>query len=142
MKVRRQARTVALQVLFEVDSVNHSPAEAFQHRLEEEYLPPEGIEFARGLIEGTLAHRASLDSTISRFAPEWPVHQLAIVDRNVLRIALYELEFVADVPSKVAINEAVELAKIFGSDSSPRFVNGVLGAFMTDSAQAGKQMSK
>ncbi|HEY6040585.1 MAG TPA: transcription antitermination factor NusB [Anaerolineae bacterium] len=134
MKVRRHARSIALQVLFEVDSVSHSPASALEHRLEDETVTPEGIEFARELVEGTLAHRAEIDSAISRFAPEWPVDQLAIVDRNVLRIALYELQYVKDVPSKVAINEAVELAKTYGSDSSPRFINGVLGAFMNETA--------
>jgi N utilization substance protein B len=134
MKLRRQARSIALQVLFEVDSVSHKPALALEHRLEDENLAPEGVVFAQELVEGTLAHRAELDTAISRFAPEWPVDQLAIVDRNVLRIALYELQYVKDVPSKVAINEAVELAKTYGSDSSPRFVNGVLGAFMNETA--------
>jgi N utilization substance protein B len=69
---------------------------------------------------------------IAKYAPEWPVDQLAVIDRNILRMALYELQYNEDVPIKVAINEAVELAKIFGSDTSPRFVNGVLGAFMQD----------
>lgn len=130
MKVRRKARAVALQALFEVDSVNHPPDQVLARRLEEETLTPEGQAFARDLVVGVLERLADLDRLISRFAPEWPVDQLAIVDRNVLRLAFFELMNLGDVPVKVAINEAVELAKTFGSESAPRFVNGVLGAFL------------
>jgi N utilization substance protein B len=76
-------------------------------------------------------HAAQLDRVVAELAPEWPVDQIAVIDRNVLRIAIYELLFDSDTPPKVAINEAVELAKMFGSDSSPRFVNGVLGSLAT-----------
>ncbi len=124
------AREVALQALFEIDSVNHPAAQVLAHRLEEEKLAEEGETFARELVNGVLEHRAELDTLITRFAPEWPVDQLAIIDRNVLRLALFELLNSGDVPVKVAINEAVELAKTYGSDSAPRFVNGVLGAFL------------
>lgn len=130
MKVRRKARAIALQALFEVDSVNHPSDQVLARRLEEETLTPEGQAFARDLVVGVLERLADLDRLISRFAPEWPVDQLAIVDRNVLRLALFELINLGDVPVKVAINEAVELAKTYGSDSAPRFVNGVLGAFL------------
>jgi N utilization substance protein B len=95
-----------------------------------EPLPSEGEEFVRTLVRGVLNNQAELDQLISKFAPEYPVDQLAIVDRNVLRLAFYELKSLGDVPVKVAINEAVELAKLYGSDSAPRFVNGVLGAFL------------
>ena len=78
-----------------------------------------------------LAHRDFLDKIIARYAPEWPVEQMAAIDRNILRIALYEIAQGEDTPVKVAINEAVELAKMFGSDASPRFVNGVLGSVVT-----------
>jgi N utilization substance protein B len=71
-----------------------------------------------------------LDALIAKYAPEYPVDQLAIVDRNILRLAFFELKNMGDVPVKVAINEAVELAKLYGSDSAPRFINGVLGAFL------------
>ncbi len=104
----------------------------FGERFADKELPPEGEQFARGVVMGTLAHKGEIDALISRVAPEWPVEQLAIVDRNILRIALYELRHAADVPIKVAINEAVELAKMFGSDTAPRFVNGVLGAFLLE----------
>lgn len=130
MKQRRLARAVALQALFEIDSVNHPPDQVLAYRLGEEKLTEEGGTFARDLVLGVLSVKDELDTLITRFAPEWPVNQLAIVDRNVLRLALYELLNLSDVPVKVAINEAVELAKTYGSDSAPRFVNGVLGAFL------------
>jgi N utilization substance protein B len=140
MKVRRKARTLALQVLFEVDSVDHPVEDALARRIadsrdedlsaDREALPPEGESFVRILVRGVTASREELDQLIAKFAPEYPVDQLAIVDRNILRLAFYELKNLGDVPVKVAINEAVELAKIYGSDSAPRFVNGVLGAFL------------
>jgi N utilization substance protein B len=130
MKPRRHARMVALQVLYETDAVAHPLAQVLEQRLAEEPLPPEGQAFARRLVCGVMRHLALLDTWIARFAPEWPVNQLAIIDRNVLRLALFELAGGGDAPVKVVINEAVELAKTFGSDSSPRFVNGVLGSFV------------
>lgn len=140
MKVRRKARALALQVLFEVDSVNHPVDVALNRRLEaareesldagSEPLPPEGEMFVRTLVHGVLSCLTELDRLIAKYAPEYPVDQLAIVDRNVLRLALYELLNLGDVPIKVAVNEAVELAKMYGSESAPRFVNGVLGAFL------------
>ena len=98
------------------------------HRLADERLSPEGEEFARTLVTGVREHRVMLDEMIQRHAPEWPVDQMAVVDRNVLRMAIYEFHIAHLTPLKVAINEAIELAKTFGSDSAPRFVNGVLGA--------------
>ncbi len=130
MKQRRLARTVALQALFEIDSVGHDEEQVLAHRLEDEKLNEEGAIFARELVHGVVSRKSELDSLITRFAPEWPVEQLAIVDRNILRLGLYELLNLGDVPIKVAINEAVELAKTYGSDSASRFVNGVLGAFL------------
>lgn len=140
MKVRRKARAMALQILFEVDSVEHPVDVALPRRLEDAHeediaaerdpLPLEGESFVQTLVRGVLEHRGELDSLIAKFAPEYPVDQLAIVDRNVLRLAFYELINLGDVPVKVAINEAVELAKLFGSDSAPRFINGVLGAYL------------
>jgi N utilization substance protein B len=125
---RRQARIVAFKVLFEHDLTGHNPARALEYRLAEEPLPPDAAEFARSLIYGTLAHRAELDEIIRRFAPAWPLEQMNLVDKNILRMALYEVLFENQVPVKAAINEAVELAKLFGTDASPKFINGVLGA--------------
>lgn len=130
MKIRRQARAIALKALFEIDSVGHKPDQVLQYLICEENLPEEGAQFTHELVEGVAAHRATLDEIIGRHAPEWPVAQLAIVDRNILRMALFELQYETDVPIKVAINEAIELAKTFGSDTAPRFINGVLGAFL------------
>ena len=131
MKVRRRARVTALQALFEIDSVSHDPEMVLQRRLEEKPLPPSGSEFARDLVSGILEHKTRLDELIQKNAPEWPVEQLAIIDRNILRMAIFEIAIDQGTPLKVAINEAVELAKLFGSDSSPRFVNGVLGALVS-----------
>lgn len=130
MRIRRQARALALKALFEIDCVGHQPEPVLEYLISDENLPTEGAEFAHALVEGVTAHRAKLDEIIRQHAPEWPVDQLATIDRNILRIALYELQYSDDVPIKVAINEAVELAKLFGSDTAARFVNGVLGAFL------------
>ncbi len=130
MKVRRRARIVALQALFETDSVGHPPDVVLQHRLEETPLPDAGVDFARALVFGVLEHRKQLDAFIQKNAPQWPIEQMAIIDRNILRIALFELYVDRTTPMKVVINEAVELAKMFGSESSHRFVNGVLGSFV------------
>lgn len=128
MKPRTRARSLALQVLYEVDLANHPPGEIYTLRLEETPLPQELSEFARQIIFGILPLREILDQIIARYAPEWPLDQIAAIDRNILRMALWEFAVFHETPIKVAINEAVELAKQFGSDSAPRFINGVLGA--------------
>ena len=127
MRPRRRARATALQALFEIDITGHKVGVVIEQRLASAALPESGASFMRQLVLGVLQLRAELDRLIGQYAPEWPVEQLAIVDRNILRMALYELG-AAGTPLKVAINEAVELAKGFGSDSSRRFVNGVLGS--------------
>ena len=124
---RRKAREVALQALFEVDCTRHDPEETLGWLWDEEALPEEAASFAREIVLGTLENRTRIDNMIQRFAPQFPIDQIAIIDRNILRIAIYEI-LQGKVPPKVAINEAVELAKSFGSDSSPKFVNGVLGS--------------
>lgn len=127
VQARRQARISALQALYEMDTTAHIAGDVLAHRLEDAPLPPEGEEFLRNLVTGVLRHREQLDFLIHKYAPAWPVSQIAVVDRNILRIALYELSGASGTPPKVAINEAVDLAKMFGSDNSSRFVNGVLG---------------
>jgi N utilization substance protein B len=131
LHTRRQARIYALQALYELDTTNHNAADAIAHRLEDAPLPPEGEMFLRQLVSGVVVNRDRLDALIQQYAPAWPVSQIAVIDRNVLRLALIELSTIPDTPPKVAINEAVDLAKLFGSDSSSRFVNGVLGAAMS-----------
>jgi N utilization substance protein B len=131
MKVRRRARAVVLQVLYELDFTDHQAKTALEARLEDHILPETAEVFSRSLALGVQSYRTFLDDVVSELAPEWPIDQIAAVDRNILRIAVYELLFDADIPPKVAINEAVELAKMFGSESSPRFVNGVLGSLVS-----------
>jgi len=128
MKPRTRARSLALQVLYEVDMANHPPGDIYKLRLEETPLSDELSEFARQIIFGVLPLTSTLDQIISKYAPDWPLEQIAAIDRNILRMALWEFAVSHDTPIKVAINEAVELAKQFGSDSAPRFINGVLGA--------------
>jgi N utilization substance protein B len=128
MKPRTRARALALQVLYEVDMANHVPGEIFQARLEETPLTDELAEFARQIIFGILPMAHALDQLIAKYAPEWPLDQIAAIDRNILRMALWEFAVSHETPIKVAINEAVELAKQYGSESAPRFVNGVLGS--------------
>jgi N utilization substance protein B len=134
---RRRARGLALQVLYEVDSVGH-PAEGVlaRHLDENRSLSHDGIEFVRRSVLGTLSEAPRLDRWIGACAPEWPVEQLAVVDRNILRLALWEFRVAKETPVKVAINEAVELAKRYSSDSAPRFVNGVLGTLAGEDAAA------
>ena len=128
MKPRTRARSLALQVLYEVDIANHPPGEIFKLRLEDVPLTDDLAEFARQIIFGILPITNTLDHLIAKYAPEWPLDQIAAIDRNILRMALWEFAVFRETPLKVAINEAVELAKHYGSDSAPRFVNGVLGA--------------
>jgi N utilization substance protein B len=125
---RRKARSVALQALYEIDAVRHDPEATLSHLLEEANLTGDNASFAQELVKGVVQYKEKLDAHIRRFAPAWPVEQIAVIDRNILRLAIFEVLLDNRVPMKVAINEAVELAKDFGSDSSPRFVNGVLGA--------------
>jgi N utilization substance protein B len=136
VKVRRRARILALQALYEIDSTHHPVGTVLDQRLTEDPLTEEGQAFARELLTGVIQHRAELDELIQHYAPEWPVDQMAVIDRNVLRIAIYEFFVGKLTPTKVAINEAVELAKLFGSDSAPRFVNGVLGALAAPAERA------
>ncbi len=128
MKARTRARGIALQALYEIDLANHPPAFVLKERLDEEKMSDELAEFVRQILFGILPLRQKLDLVIAKYAPEWPLDQIAPIDRNILRIAAWEFTIQKDTPVKVAINEAVELAKAFGSDSAPRFVNGVLGS--------------
>jgi N utilization substance protein B len=127
MKTRRRARRVTLEVLYEYDIAQHPPGEILQRRLQANQMDTSGAEFASHLVQGTLKYMEGMDILIARYAPEWPLEQMAVIDRNILRIAIFEFVASEETPVKVAINEAVELAKTYGSDSAPRFINGVLG---------------
>ncbi len=139
MKARHRARRIALQALFEIDVTNHPPGLVLSARLDYEDPPLTGeiADFARVMVHGVVLYQEQLDSIIARHAPDWPVDQIAVIDRNILRMAIWEVGLVG-TPLKVAINEAVELAKEFGSDASPRFINGVLGV----SARSDVQLSE
>jgi N utilization substance protein B len=125
---RRKARTTALQALYEVDSVSRDAGEVVERLLTEGNLSEELCTFVRELVDGVVRNSDEIDRNIQRFAPAWPVEQIAMIDRNILRLAIFEILFDNKVPVKVAVSEAVELAKIFGSESSAKFVNGVLGS--------------
>ena len=128
MKSRTRARSVALQALYEIDMTNHAPGTVLEERLAETDLDEKLSEFARQIVFNVLPLVEKLDLLIAQHAPEWPLDQVASIDRNILRIALWEIAASDQTPIKVAINEAVELGKMYGSDSTPRFVNGVLGS--------------
>jgi len=125
---RRKARELALQALYEIDSVGHEMARVLTRLLANGGLSEENNAFVRELVSGVIQNKEKIDLHIKNFAPAWPIEQIPVVDRNILRLAIFEILLNNKVPVKVAINEAVELAKTFGSDNSPRFVNGVLGS--------------
>lgn len=125
---RRRARAAVLQALYEIDAARHDAGPALEGRIDFLELDEPGRAFAHSLVGGVLANREEIDKIIAEFASAWPVNQMAVVDRTILRIAVYEIMSGEDAPPRVAVNEAVELAKRFGSDTAPGFVNGVLGS--------------
>jgi N utilization substance protein B len=132
---RHKARTVVLQALYEADTAARSAAAVLDRLLATAELSAENALFARELVAGASQNREEIDRKIREFAPAWPIEQVAIIDRNILRLAIFEILFDNKVPVRVAVSEAVALAKTFGSENSARFVNGVLGAV---SALAGR----
>lgn len=128
---RHQARIMAMQALFELDVTDHEPEEVLARIREDENVPPPVKDLATLLVGGASEQRAALDPLIAAAAPAFPLAQLAGTDRAVLRLGAYELVYRRDVPMKAVINEAVEIAKHFGGQSSGRFVNGVLGTIAT-----------
>lgn len=134
MSNRHLARTVAMQTLYEWDFNNRAQklSDLVKHNLKEFAPDFNDGGFSERIVKGVEEYQADIDVVIEKYAPEWPIHQITIVDRNILRIGVYELKFSKDIPPKVAINEAIELAKSFGGESSGRFVNGVLGAVYKD----------
>ena len=125
---RRRARAIALQTLYEVDTTRHEIEEVLNRLLAEEDLSEDNSAFVRQLVSQTVQHCEEVDHNIQRFAPAWPIDQISVIDRNILRLAISEILFDNRVIVKVAINEAVELAKKFGGENSSKFVNGVLGS--------------
>lgn len=132
---RRRARIVALQALYEADNSNHDPKGTLQRILEDQRVGKAPAAFARELVESVVSRREEVDAKIAAAAPAWPVAQLPSVDRNILRLAISEMLRDNGTPVKAAINEAVELAKSFGSEKSSSFVNGVLGSIARELEQ-------
>lgn len=135
MSNRHLARSVAMQTLFEWD-FRGTPTAALPaivaHNLEEFAPGLNDSAFTKKLADGVIDHLPEIDKLIGQYAPSWPINQITLVDRNILRIGVYELKFSTEVPPKVAINEAIELAKTFGGVASGKFVNGVLGSMYND----------
>lgn len=125
---RRKARIAGLQALYEIDCTKHKLEEASARLRAEKTMTQATLSFAEELVRGVLQHKSELDAVIKKYAPAFPIEQMSIVDRNILRLAISEIAFGDKTPVKVAINEAIELAKDFGSDSSPRLINGILGS--------------
>ena len=125
---RRKARAIALQAMYEIDTTRHVVEEVLSRLLAEGSLSEDNSAFVRQLIRQVVQHQEEIDHNIQRFAPAWPIDQILVIDRNILRLAISEILFDNRVTVKVAINEAVELAKKFGGENSSKFVNGVLGS--------------
>ena len=125
---RTRARAVAMQALYELDATVHPLEEVLRRRLEADQTPEASAEYASFLIQGVMTDRADVDALLQAAAPAWPLDQMSRVDKSILRLAIFELLREKDLSPKIVINEAVELAKRFGHDSSPKFVNGVLGS--------------
>ena len=130
MKSRTRARSIALQVLYEVDISGHQPGSVLTGRYERLKMDEALIQFISEIVAGVVSCKNILDEFIADFAPDWPLDQVAIIDRNLLRIALWEIAVYQKTPVKVVVNEAVELAKLYGSEGSSRFINGVLGGLL------------
>ena len=126
--VRHRARVTALQALYEIDCARHDQAVVLDRVRDTAVAPEENTDFIRELVSGVTTNREQIDQKIKQFAPAWPLDQISLVDRNILRLAIFEILHDNKTPVKVAINEAVELAKTFGSSNSPKFINGVLGS--------------
>lgn len=130
MKSRTKARSIALQVLYEVDISGHKPGKILSDRFEWLKIDDGLKQFISQIVSGVVQYKHILDEFIADFAPEWPLDQVAFIDRNLIRIALWEIAVYKKTPVKVVINEIVELAKLYGSEGSARFVNGVLGGLI------------
>jgi len=141
MSNRHLSRTIAMQTLYQWDfnGQKESNLDSLLEYNVKEFAPNFNDEgFARHLVEGVTKNIKEIDEAIKKYATEWPLEQITIIDRNVLRIGIFELVYDPDIPSKVAINEAIEVAKTYGGESSGKFVNGVLGAIFKELAEKGK----
>jgi N utilization substance protein B len=124
---RRQARELAFQALFQIDLGRNTPEFALRYARNETDLPEKSLDFLNDMVNGTARHAKEIDDLLMRFSEGWPLERMSGTDRNILRMAIYELIYREDVPVSVTVNEAVELAKHYGDDDSGKFVNGILG---------------
>jgi N utilization substance protein B len=129
---RRLARQIAFQTLFQIDLSKSDAEAAMEQRLNDVALSPENQEYVRTVVRGVHGQTVALDAQIGTISKAWEVHRLGYIDRSILRLAIYEIVFMDEIPVGVAVNEAVELAKEFGDDESPRFINGLLGTVVRD----------
>ena len=143
MSNRHLARTIAMQTLFEWDFNGQKTglSELTKKNLQEFAPEFNDMGFTSMLVKGVYNHLEETDRLITKYAPEWPLQQITVVDRNILRIGIYELKYSTEIPPKVAINESIELAKTFGGESSGKFVNGVLGSIYKDMEEKGERIS-
>jgi transcription antitermination protein NusB len=146
LKERRQSRRLAVDVLYEAEIRDRLPLDSFEERKrsgwidstieedadDEALRPPEIVAYARDLVAGVQSHQADIDQTIAGYADRWAITRMPVIDRTLLRIALFELLWREDIPVAVAINEAVELAKELSTEDSGRFINGLLGRVVDD----------
>lgn len=132
---RRLARETALQVLFQIDMTKANVEEAIESTMEQLVIRDDILPFLRQLVTGTIEYQEKVDEIITKLSRDWNLDRMATVDRNILRMALYELLYRDDIPKSVSVNEAIELAKIFGSEESSKFINGILGNVIENIAQ-------
>jgi len=132
---RREARELVLKILYAWDVGKNDADQVMEQLFNEENTTESGRVFCRSLVNGVIANLVAIDKLISKYSTDWPLDRMAVVDRNLMRIAVFEILFSDGVPSAVAVNEAIEIAKSYGSEESPRFVNGILGNIIKDLSQ-------
>ena len=141
MGIRRRAREFALQVLYQIDVAGYSADKAYENCLEN-LCPLEGVKgFSLDIVNGVVEHKKEIDDLIKKYSEHWVLDRMAVVDKNILRIAIFELIYCDDLPYKVSINEAIELGKRYGADDSPSFINGILDSIARKSLE-NKVMNK
>ena len=134
MSLRRKGRELAVQVLYQWD-VHHGTSGWLDDFWEQNKVHPEVRAFADDLVQGVIAHATELDAVIGRYAENWTVSRMAITDRTVLRVAVYELLYMPDIPGRVTLNEAIDIVKLFGDEQSGSFVNGILDRILREDSR-------
>lgn len=132
---RRQLREIAFQTIFQVDVGKNDLEVSLSERINENDMNERDQAFCRNLVIGTVEKLPEIDGLIEKYALEWKIERMSSVDRNILRLAVFEMLYSSETPKKVALNEAIELAKVFGSEESPKFINGVLDGIIKSSGE-------